>query len=220
MRRTTIQATIALVLLLAAPTAGAQQGSWEVGPDQATSIDGTFTSLAELLTELCTRAKVELRAYDAPDRPLTATVTKRPLAEVLERVLSQENYLVGVRGGDSPQSPLRVVWIRVIGAKNPELAASPRGIAVPSDFGSTEFDAERPTDRSRAQEAVAKSLLADEARVRQLLEADPEAIAQSLRQYPHIDALLGKLRAEQEHPEVAAHLDAVIAALTAAKKGD
>ena len=103
----------------------------------------------------------------------------------------------------------------VTGAKNAGASALPGGISVPSGFGKTEFQREQATAALRAQEAVAEHLLADEARVAAFLKVDPGEIAQSLRQYPHIEALLHKLRAEQQHPEVIEKLDAVIHELAA-----
>jgi hypothetical protein len=184
-----------------------------VTADQTATVIGTFDSLTELLSDLCAKAGVELRSYDAPDHPISASHTERPLSEVIERLLSKENYLLGVRGGRAEGSPMEVAWIRVTGSKGSGDEAVPGGLDVPSTFGETAFDSEDPTDARRAQEAVAARLLANEAQVAQFLKMDPRALAASLRQYPHIDVVLRKLRADQQHPAVVEKLDAVIGEL-------
>jgi hypothetical protein len=174
------------------------------------TVVGTFDSLKALLADLCSKTNVALKSFDAPDHPVTATQTKRPLTEVIERLLSSENYLLGVRGSEAAGAPMRVAWIRVTGAKDSGAGVVSGGIAVPSEFGTTDFKQERPADVNRAEKAVADRLLADDAHVARLLKVEPRELAQSLRQYPHIDVLLRKLRAEQRHPAVVEKLDAVI----------
>ena len=192
-----------------------QAGRVAVDADQRTTVVGSFDSLAELLRTLCAEANVELRAYDAPDRPITAHQEGRSLADVLERLLSRENYLLGVREGEAPGPRVRVAWIRVTGAKSSGLDDLPGRVDVPSRFGATDIERESPTDARRAQEAVAASLLADDAHVASFLRAQPRELAQSLSHYPHIDSLLRELRAEQQHPAVVEQLDAVIRELEA-----
>jgi len=212
----------ALALLLVVPlvsTTHADDQQVTVGADQVTTVLGRFDSLTSLLADLCTKADVELRSYGAPDRAVTADYVERPLARVIERLLSREDYLIGMREGGTQGGPSRVVWIRVTGAKHSGVGVLPGGIPVPSGFGKSEFRSEQATDALRAQEAVAQHLLADDARVAAFLKVEPAELAQSLRQYPHIEALLHKLRAEQQRPEVIQKLDAVIHELAASDDG-
>lgn len=211
--RTLLPTVAALALLLVLPLESvtrADEPQVTVGADQVTTVVGRFDSLAELLADICTKADVELRAYGAPDRAVTADYVERPLAQVIERLLSREDYLIGMRENVTQGGLSRVVWIRVTGAKHAAVGALPGGIPVPSGFGKSEFRSEQATDALRAEEAVAQHLLADDARVAAFLKVDPAELARSLRQYPHIEALLHKLRAEQQHPEVIEKLDAVI----------
>jgi hypothetical protein len=194
---------------------GAEAVRVQVGADQTTTVVGSFESLAGLLRTLCAEAGVELRAYDAPDRAITTHQEGRPLAATIERLLSQENYLLGVREGEAPGPRVRVAWVRVTGAKNSGLGGLSGGVDVPSRFGDTELEHESTADARRAQQAVAARLLADDAHVASFLQAEPRALAQSLGHYPHIDGLLRKLRAEQQHPAVIEKLDAVIRELEA-----
>jgi len=191
----------------------------EVGGTQTTTVVGRFPSLARLLRDVCQRANVELRAFDAVDRPVTVDQLARPLPEVIAHLLSEENYLLGVRGPDVPDRPPEIAWLRVTGSRESHAEAMLSGLSVPSQFGSRSFEEESPSETRRAEHSVAARLLGDQRLRSQLLAMDPAELAESLRQYPHIEDLLGDMRAGQE-PEVREKLDAVIRRLRTDARAD
>lgn len=189
----------------------------EVDADQTITVVGEFESLKALLEELCRSARVELRAYDADDRPVRVDYQRLPLGSALASLLRRESYIVGVSPTDLPGTT-RVVWLRVTGGPpgvpvDPaeETPSAPLAFEVPSSFGATSFTSEDPDQRARALEAVAKRLLASDASLRGVFAADPSAIAAALRGYPHGAALVRQLRDEASDPATRSKLDAVIA---------
>jgi hypothetical protein len=189
----------------------------EVEADQTITVVGEFASLKGLLHELCRNARVELRAYDADDRPVKIEYQRMPLGTALQGLLRRESYIVGVSPTDVPGAT-RVVWLRVTGGPpgvpvDPadETPPAPLAFEVPSSFGATSFTSEDPDQRARALEAVAKRLLASDKSARAVLAADPSAVAAALRGYPHAGALIRQLRDDTADPETRSKLDAIIA---------
>jgi hypothetical protein len=189
----------------------------EVEADQTITVVGEFESLKGLLHEICRNARVELRAYDADDRPVKIEYQRMALGTALASLLRRESYIVGVSPTDVPAAT-RVVWLRVTGGPpgvpvDPadETPPAPLAFEVPSSFGSTSFTSEDPVQRARALEAVAKRLLASDERARGVLAADPTTVAAALRGYPHAGALIRQLRDETADPETRSKLDAIIA---------
>ena len=197
--------------------AAAQERIVEVHDDRTATVSGTFESLRDVIGELCAEADVELRAYDAADRPLTTRQERRPLAELIEHLLSDENFVVGVRTPASTDGGVRLAWLRVTGSKHSG-ASKP----TPPDATPARADADTPDapGDDPARRAVADRLLADDARVEQFLAAEPAALARSLGQYPDIERLLIELRTEQSHPAVIEQLDAVLAELASARRAE
>ncbi len=216
----TVLIVVAALHATHAPAEGTREDAHvEVAADQSTTVVGSFESLSGLLAELCKQAGAELRAYDAPDREVTANLEGRPLSEAIDRLLAHENYLLGVRGGRERGSELRVAWVRVTGSKGTAETTVP---AEPTASGEsdeksageeTEATEATAASQQRVHEAVAAQLLADESRVAILLNSDAGALAQSLRQYPNVDQVLRKLRADQQHPAVVEKIDAILAEL-------
>jgi hypothetical protein len=211
------------IIALATPFVGSSaESTIEVTSEQSVTMVGGFPSLRSAITELCQRAHVELRAFEAADREVAVVYRSVPLAVVLEGLLREENYLVGVTSEEAGRPP-RVAWIRVAGSGNVTPArrdtagaAEPSGstvpamrFEVPATFGNAEFTSEDPEQRARALHSIAARLVAS----KQLMSADPQALAGALEAYPHARELLTQLRDEQEDPEVRARLDQVLASL-------
>lgn len=212
-----IATAVCLSIFFSTTTAWPQEQRVEVGPDQTTTIVGSFDSLEALLIDLCAKGNAKLRSYDAVDRAVTVHHENQPLREVVERLLAQENYLLGVRGNGSQAGSIQLAWVHVTGSKG--IAAVPGEIAVSPNPGVTGVERASPTDGQRAQAAIADRLLADDAQVAKFLLAEAHELAQSLRQYPDIELLLRKLRAEQQHPALIEKIDAVLGELAKPEEG-
>lgn len=219
---------VLLAALLAAATAqpGAITVSWAdtpgvvtVTPSQSATVIGDFPSLRGLVSELCRQSGIELRAFEATDRPVRVRYEGVALPAVFAGLLRQESYLLGVTAGDG--NAVRVSWLQIVaGEAGPASAAAGAdaplarpmpvmSFEVPAKFGEVEFTSEDPEQRARALQSVANRLLADPA----LLATDPSVLAATLAAYPHAGELLRQLRDGQEDPELRARLDAIVAAL-------
>jgi hypothetical protein len=224
-RRRTLRSAIpilAMIAVAAGPVGGFAENTIEVTPDQSVTVLGVFPSLRSVIAEVCQRGHVELRAFEAPDREVTVAYKGVPLTTALEGLLREESYLVGVAAADRGKPP-RVTWIRVVAGgdtapRQPEptgAAATPTppvptlGFEVPATFGDAEFSSEDPEQRARALHAIASRLIAS----KQLMSADPQALAATLQQYPHARELVTQLRNEQDDPDIRARLDQVLASL-------
>jgi len=215
-------AVIASAILTLAPTAARTANTVEVTPEQSVTVVGVFPSLKSVVDELCRRAGVEVRAFEADDREVTVAYNRVPLTTALEGLLREESYLVGVTATETGKPP-RVAWIRVAGSVadatrqspaddsvvSPAPAVPTMGFEVPATFGDAEFTSEDPEQRARALHAIASRLIAS----KQVMSADPKALAVMLQQYPHARELVTQLRNEQEDPDVRARLDQVLASL-------
>lgn len=194
----------------------------EVTQEQSVTVVGVFPSLKSVIDDLCRRAGVELRAFEAEDRAVTVAYNRVPFTAALEGMLREESYLVGVTATESGKPP-RVAWVRVAGSAadatrqtpagesvtTPARAVPTMGFEVPATFGDAEFTSEDPEQRARALHAIASRLIAS----KQVMTADPKALAVMLQQYPHARELVTQLRNEQEDPDLRARLDQVLASL-------
>jgi hypothetical protein len=211
---------IALVAVTSAITIAANTVA--VTPEQSVTVVGVFPSLKSVIEDVCRRAGVELRAFEAADREVAVTYNGVPLTTALAGLLRDESYLVGVTAGESGR-PARVAWIRVVGSggsaprqpgtgEMPPASSRPvptMGFEVPATFGDAEFSSEDPEQRARALHAIASRLIAS----KQVLSADPQVLAATLQQYPHARELVTQLRDEQQDPDIRARLDQVLASL-------
>ena len=96
----------------------------EIDAAQRVTLDTKATSLSTLVRELCTKAGVKLRGFEAPDRPVTATYDAVPLRDVLQRLLRDETYMIGVRAG-AARSGIEVSWLHVVASKVAVANAAP-----------------------------------------------------------------------------------------------
>ncbi len=196
----------------------ADENRVHVAADQTTTVVGRFDSLAALIAELCDEAGVELRGFDAADRIVGASCEELPLHAVLERLLSAENFVLGIQGGDPDdgdpeEKAARVVWMQVSGNSPAGSLPIVGGVTLPSSFGDSTFEDEDTSQSARAMRAVAEHLLADKVHVAEFLRVPAKDLALSLGHYPHIRPLLEQLRRQEQHPDVVEKLRAVIAEL-------
>lgn len=208
---------VAMTAVAIRPSVSFAENTIAVTPEQSVTVLGVFPSLKSVITEVCDRADVELRAFDTADREITVAYKNLPLTDVLEGLLREESYLVGVTAGTPP----RVAWLRIVGsgsgAPHPVEGGSPvtarpaptMGFEVPATFGGAEFTSEDPEQRARALHEIASRLIAS----KQVMSADPKALAVMLGDYPHARELITQLRDEQEDPDIRARLDQVLASL-------
>lgn len=215
-------AALVIALVALAPTTSVAENTVEVTQEQSATVVGVFPSLKSVIDDLCRRAGVELRAFEAEDREVTVAYNRVPLTTVLEGLLREESYLVGVTATETGK-PSRVAWLRVAGGAadatrqtptsdsvtTPARGVPTMGFEVPATFGDAEFTSEDPEQRARALHAIASRLIAS----KQVMSADPKALAVMLQQYPHARELVTQLRNEQEDPDIRARLDQVLASL-------
>ena len=215
-------AALAFALVAFIPTTSVAENNVEVTQEQLATVVGVFPSLKSVIDDLCRRAGVEVRAFEAEDRAVTVAYNRVPLTTALEGLLREESYLVGVTATEAGKPP-RVAWIRVAGGAadatrqtptgdsvvSPTRAVPTMGFEVPATFGDAEFTSEDPEQRARALHAIASRLIAS----KQVMSADPKALAVMLQQYPHARELVTQLRNEQEDPDIRARLDQVLASL-------
>jgi hypothetical protein len=211
-----------LVGLASGPVFSFAENTIEVTAEQSVTVLGVFPSLKSVITEVCQRGHVELRAFEAADHEVTVAYHAVPFTTAIEGLLRDASYLVGVTEGQ-PGKPPRVAWVRIVGngdaappptsaAGTSEVPARPAptmGFEVPATFGEAEFTSEDPEQRARALHAIATRLIAS----KQLMSADPGVLATMLQQYPHARELVTQLRDEQEDPDIRARLDRVLASL-------
>jgi hypothetical protein len=88
----------------------------EVDDKQLVTMSTQTASLATVVRQLCEKAGVTMRGYEAPDRPVAAAYEGVPLRDVLQRLLRDETYMIGVRAGDEP-SDIEVAWLHVTASK-------------------------------------------------------------------------------------------------------
>lgn len=184
----------------------------KVDSTQRATVVGSFDSLGQLLKDLALKADFELRDFATADRSVRAAYRDQPLRVVLERLLRDENYILGIEGGETDDAPVRISWLRVSGTSG---VAGLRGFSVPANFGAASFEKEDAGESQVALGVLAEQLLASGDSVSQLLELPPAELARSLAHYPHVDSLLGQLQKGDLHPDLAAKIYAVRESLAA-----
>ncbi|MFT5041490.1 MAG: hypothetical protein ACI8TX_002464 [Hyphomicrobiaceae bacterium] len=209
---------LAIASLFATPLAGStvraeMPATVQVEDGQLATVDGRFESLAETIAELCELAGVELRSYDATDRAVIGNAKDQPLARVLERLLSEENYLLGVRPRPRDTEATDIAWLRVTGSKGANAKTPWAGLNKTKAEDAASPPVPEELNSAAVMQAVAGELLADEARIGLFLATEPDAVATSLKQYPQAVAVLTNLGRRNLHPDVVEHIDAVIVVL-------
>lgn len=133
-----VRVALALALIAAASSVGAQTSlsglDIEVKEGQLVTMSGQATSLAQLVSDLCAQTGTALRGYEAGDRPITVSYQDVPLRDVLQRMLRDETYMIGVRAGSGSENDVEVSWVHVTGSKSGTTPASvmPVPVSVPA----------------------------------------------------------------------------------------
>jgi hypothetical protein len=127
---------LGILLVVCAPMLTSTAPAYAAGPelfvssDQLVTLSGSSPSLRDVVQQLCAAAGVDLRQYDAEDRPFSGNYHDVPLAELLPRLLRSESHAVGLRAS-AQSSSTRIAWLRVMGASTGKpaslgpMAASP-----------------------------------------------------------------------------------------------
>jgi hypothetical protein len=226
---------LALLTLLAAVN-GAEAGRSglviDVDGPQLVTMNGSASSLAELVSDLCTLSGVSLRGYEAADRPITVAYQAVPLHEVLLRMLRDENYIIGVRAGAGVNN-FEVSWLHVTGAKAGSArpgaipvptpiassAATPAGQDVPG--GMAGFGAEpavvtkalgsaNAVERKAAARELADHLEANPSKIDAFLARPIDANVAELSTFPYAGDALQSIWLRQKDPAVRAKLEAIV----------
>ena len=204
-----------------APTAClADEPTMEVSTDQRVSLSGRAASLKSVVEEVCFRAGVDLRFYDASDRPFGGTYQDLPLATLLERLLRTESYLAEVIvTGQS--GAVRVVALRVLGDPSVASARRARGggafarLRVPPALVAAAFgdNAASKQERDAALSAMAAQVTGSPSQLAGFLATDAEQIALAVRRHKGVEEGLRQLQRRASDPRIAKKLDDVLAAL-------
>jgi len=226
---TALALVAAAAALAGAPVVAHAQQTVRIDNRQVATVSGNWGSLESLVEDLCFRAGIELRAYDAPDRPVVAHYQNMALAELLRRLLARESFVLTVQPLAGANGS-RVTSLRVIG--DTETArANRRGPSrfhkarrpwqpPPSLLGSA-FGEQPEDDRQAALQQLAKGILTNKADLEGFLATDPAQMAEALGRYPNAAAMLRRLRGEKSgklSPQIAEKLDLVIKELEDARK--
>ena len=126
--------TVVALVLVRVPGAAAQQPQITVSNDQVVTLSGSAASLRDVIQQLCAASGVELRQYDAQDRPFAGSYEGMPLSELLPRLLRSESYAAGLRS-TTGKDGVRIAWVRVMSradakATEPYRPVTPQPVAA------------------------------------------------------------------------------------------
>lgn len=216
-----VRRLVAIGILLSATSATAQASelSIAVSPDQRVSVSGRSASLRTVVEDVCYRAGIDVRSYDAEDRAFGGTYADLTAKSFLERLLRRESFMMEVASVDDAQ---RVVAIRVLG--NPTAAAARRargqaprrsGFQVPPALVRTAF---RATDgdqagREAALGVIGSRIAGDPAQLEAFLTTDPLQIALAVQRHRGAESALRELQLRYPEPRIARKIDEIVAAL-------
>ena len=208
-----------LLVCAASPAFAAERVQVVVTPDQRVSVTGRSASLRTLLEDVCWRAGVTLRAFDAEDRDVQTGFAELPFARALERLLTRESFLIGMSAPESGAT--RVTWVHVLGptdrARARRRGASPgrtrRAFEIPPDLLRAAFSAENPRDQEAALRQIASRILDDPRERAAFLATDAALIVETLSRYPRAKILIGQLHSEQKPGPVKEKLEDIIRAM-------
>jgi len=200
---------------IVAMTAGAGQAlgaeglTIDVDDAQKVTIVGSSDSLRSAIEDLCSRADVRLVAYEAEDRPFSASYQQLPLSEALARLLRSEIFLVGLRPRDDSAGDL-VTWLRVSGAKggvggaliagggaHAAPSASPAAaidLGVAAEVIETALMSDDTIARNNARRTLLENLRSNPAPLQRYLENDATVLVEQLLDYPHAAEFLNSLQ--------------------------
>ncbi len=232
----TLASALLASALLAAGVAPANAASLSIDVDdeQSVTISGSSESLRATITELCLRANVDLVAYEAPDRPISASYQRVPLSEALGRLLRSEIFLVGIRPRDAPATQV-VTWLRVSGSTGgvaggptPESpSAAPAAAAGPPlDLGvdqilvDTALTSQDTFARNNARRTILEALRGDPAPLERFLEGDVPAVVEQIAGFPHSAELLNSLQSVTTSVEQRSKIQSLLRSLRMRQDAD
>lgn len=188
----------------------------EVDVDQRVTMSGRSPSLRTVVEDLCWRAGVELRAFDADDRGTAVDLSGVPLGVALERLFTEESYMIGMAERDAGKA--RVAWLQVLGPtarararrSGATVGRKRRNFEIPPDllraaFGGTSDDAQ-----AKALDQIRHRIVADSSQRAGFLATDAKLIAETLARYPAARPLLEKLVADETDESLKKKVAAVL----------
>lgn len=233
-----LRVALALALLAVPFTATAETGGSglviEVAEGQLVTMSGQTSSLAQLIADLCAKTGATLRAYEAGDRPITVSYEAVPLRDVLQRMLRDETYMIGVRAGArTPEgaTPVEVSWVHVTGSKTgttpanvvltpsaptapppppAKIPASMSGFGVAPKVITQAFASENADERRAATRELAEHLEANPGELDNFLAYDLGTSADELAAFPFSKEALQTISIRQKDAVARAKLDAIV----------
>lgn len=208
----------------------------DVDAAQTVTITGSSDSLRAAIAEICQRADVKLVAYEAPDRPFSASYQHIPLSEALGRLLRSEIFLVGVRSSDNASEPV-VTWLRVSGstggvanvpipdsASAQPPAASSAGSSVDLGVGPALVEAALTSQdtfaRNNARRAILEALRGDPASLERFLDTDVAMVVDQMAAFPHSAELLNSLQSVTTNVEQRTKIQTLLRSLRMRQDAD
>jgi hypothetical protein len=193
-----------------------------VDDEQSVTLRGSSDSVKQTVVDLCQAAGVRLVAYDAPDRTTQVNYSDIPLHRLIERLLRNESYMVGLASeGGEP----RVAWLRVIGPVRGDLAVA----SVPGDDGqrpntlpqmglddglvSQALSSANAMDRAKATKAVVDAFKQDPQKLEGFLGRNIGSTANELAGQPFAIDLLNSIKVQELDMSRRLKLDAIIKTL-------
>jgi hypothetical protein len=222
----------ALGLLAAAPNGHADSGlAIEVKDGQLLTVQGQTNSLATLLADVCAKAGVAFRGFEAGDRPITISYVDVPLRDALQRMLRDETYMIGVRAAADNKN-VAVAWVHITGSKSgaapgspvavppplavtpeppkPQVPASMTDFGLPDDLLARALSSQDAAERREATRLLAEHVEANPGLVDQFLQREMGATAEELAGYDFAKETLQTLAIRQKNPVSRAKLDALV----------
>jgi hypothetical protein len=202
----------------------------EVYDSQRVTVSGNFDSLRSAVIELCRRAGVDLRAYEAEDRAFAASYENLSLADALARLLRSEIYLAGLRPGE--RGGAVVTWLRVSGSKGavataptPALAAlAPAAVTLEPGIDAIELGvtpkivetaltSSDTAARNTARRRILEALSEDQASLQRYVGRDVTLVVEELAVFPHATELVSSLQNVTRDMAERNHIQEILRAL-------
>jgi hypothetical protein len=222
------------VLLVATSSRAAENDAGlaiEIDDKQLVTMSTQTASLASIVRQLCTKAGVTLRGFEAADRPVAAVYEGVPLRDVLQRLLRDETYMIGVRAGRE-NSDMEVAWLHVTASKLVGRTSAPVPLAaeasppppspatgafnVPGIAPEVVLDAlssDDETKRRAATSALADHVETNPGALEDFLGKDAAEAINGLAPYTYADEALNALALRQKNSVNRAKLDAIVKSL-------
>jgi len=235
-----VRVALALALLVARWVAPGQvaaetSGSGlviEVKEGQLVTMSGQAASLAQLVADLCAKTGTTLRGYEAGDRPIMVSYEDVPLRDVLQRMLRDETYMIGVRAGASTKdasTDVEVSWVHVTGSKSgtapahvvtvplaapsappAKVPGSMAGFGVSGNVITQALGAQNADERRAATLQLAEHLEANPGELDNFLANDMGSTADELASFEFANEALRTISIRQKDAVARAKIDAIV----------